>query len=223
MPDYIPREEAARIAWLERFAVWMNAHGTTHGFSPGEVAEIVTAVTDASTAMEDNETAQAAARAATVAKNSTLAVATDRVRQGAQRLQIDPNTTNAERAAVGITVRDKVRTLTSPDAVRELVPPDVRLDFSKRLQVTIHWGLNPHNEHENARPAGTLGVQIQYHRGGIPEHEHDWITLDIDTESPFIHVVHEDTPTTYAYRACWIDKKANKGPYGDPAVCTVSV
>ena len=223
MPDYIPREEAERIAWLKRFAAWMNAHGTTHGFSPAEVAAIVAEVADASTAMEDNAMAQAAARAATATKNGTLTLATNRVRQSAQRLQSDPNTTDADRAEAGITVRDKIRTPSSPDRVRELDTPNVLLDFSKPNQVTIHWGPNPLNEHENARPAGMLGVQIQYCRGGIPEHEADWHVLDIDTESPFIHVVHEDTPTTYAYRACWVDKKGRKGPYGAPAVCTVSV
>ena len=74
--------------------------------------------------------------------------------------------------------------------------PDCVLDFSKREQVTILFGLNPHDERRNARPAGTLGAQIQYHRGGIPEHETDWVNLDIDTESPYIHIIHEDTPTT---------------------------
>lgn len=223
MADYIPREEMARLAWLNRFAAWMTAHGAAHGFSPAEVAGIVTAVTDATTAMTDHETAQAAARAATAAKNSALVVATERVRKGAQRLQTDPNTTDGDRAEAGITVRDKTRTSTPPAAVQKLDPPEVWLDFSKRQRVTIHWGFNPHNEHQNARPAGTRGVQIQYHRGGLPQHEADWVTLDIDTESPYVHIVHEDAPTTYAYRACWVDKKLNKGPYGDPAVCTVTV
>jgi len=144
-------------------------------------------------------------------------------REDVRRLQADPTMTDGDRAAAGITVPDAGPTPTSAATVHELTPPDCVLDFSKREQVTIHFGLDPHNERQNARPAGTLGAQIQYHRGGLPTLEADWATLDIDTQSPYIHIIHEDTPTTYAYRACWVDKKLNHGPYGDPAVCTVSV
>ena len=121
------------------------------------------------------------------------------------------------------------------DDIRTMDPPSIRLDFSKRLQVIIHWGPNPHDERRNGRPQGTIGCEIQFHRGGIPaklnspdlpislEHEVGWVTLDIDTESPFIHTVHEDEPTTYAYRACYISKDLKRGPFGNPTVCTVSV
>jgi len=131
--------------------------------------------------------------------------------------------TDAERAAAGITVPDATRTAASPDAIRTMDPPSLRLDFSKRLQVIIHCGPNPHDERHNGRPHGTIGCEIQFHRGGIPEHEADWVTLDIDTESPFIHIIHEDEPTTYAYRACYIGKDLKRGPFSNPATCTVSV
>ena len=52
---------------------------------------------------------------------------------------------------------------------------------------------------------------------------YNWQILDTDSESPYVHVIHEDAPISYAYRACWVDTRRNKGPYGDPAVCTVSV
>jgi len=223
MADYIPKDEAGQIAWLQHFAGWMDAHGLSHSFSAADIAELNAEVSTADTAYNTNVDAQAAARAAIVTKKRAIASAIRLARTDVKKLQADTTITDADRADASITVPDRIKTPTSPDAVNELDSPEVLLDWSKRLQITVHWGLNPHNEHENARPAGTIGVQIQYHRGGLPEHESDWVILGNDGESPYIHVIHEDTPTTYAYRACWIGKRLNQGPYGAPKVCTVSV
>lgn len=106
-------------------------------------------------------------------------------------------------------------------AVLELALPIFLLDWSKPHQITIRWGTNPGNASKNAKPGLCLGVQIQYHRGGVPEHESEWLTLDIDTRSSYVHSVHDDEPATYAYRMCWMDKKGNKGPYCTPMVCVV--
>ena len=221
--DYIPRDEAGRVAWLLHFAGWMTTNGAGHGFTPAEIATLNTDVNDANTAVADTVNKEADFRAAVVSKQEAIGGAIHLSREDVRRLQADPTMTNADRAAAGITVPDAGPTPASAATVHELTPPECALDWSKRLQVTVHFGLNPHDEHRNARPAGTLGAQIQYHRGGLPTMESEWANLDIDTESPYIHILHEDTPTTYAYRACWVDKKLNHGPYGDPAVCTVSV
>ena len=56
-----------------------------------------------------------------------------------------------------------------------------------------------------------------------PADKAQWTAQEIDTESPIIHTINETTPTTYAYRARYVGKNLKFGPYGDPAVCTVSV
>lgn len=223
MPDYIPTNEAEKIMWLANFATWLTANGATHGFTPAEIAAFNAAVADASTAVTDNVTAQAAAKAATAIKNTALAAAIEIARDDAQRLQNDPNTTNGDRGAAGITIPDTIPTPTPASDVLTIPPPLLLLDFSVRRQVTVHWGTNPGNEHQNRRPAGTMGCQIQAALGGIPATESGWVVLDTDTESPLIHTIHEDVPTTYAYRACYVGKNLKLGPFGDPVVCTVSV
>lgn len=221
--DFVPKDELGRIEWLKHFAGWMSAHGAGYGFSAADIADLNADVGAADTAFEDCDAAKAAARASVQAKKKRMADALRRARGNVKQLQANPVMTDAVRAEAHITVPDTIPTRVSPDAVQELDPPEVVLNWSKRQRVTIHYGLNPHNERQNALPAGIFCVQIQYHRGGLPEHEEDWLILDTHTDSPYVHVIHEDAPTTYAYRACWVDKKHNKGPYGDPAVCTVSV
>ena len=220
---YIPTTEAERIAWLKRFNTWMQANGASYGFTPQELADLNTEVTTAETAFNACTDLEIAYRAGVQLKKHTLADALTEARDNVRRLQAAPNMTDEVRAEAEITVPDETSTTKSADAVEEITPPETVLDWSKRQRVTIHFGLNPHDENHNGKPEGMIGAQIQFHRGGIPEHEADWLILDIDSASPYVHVIHEDAPISYAYRACWVDTRRNKGPYGDPAVCTVSV
>ena len=223
MADYIPRDDAGKILWLENFRTWLTAYGGTHGFAPAEISAFVTAVGNASFAVTNNQTSQAIARSTTAAKNTAIAAAIALARDDAQRIQTYPTTTDAERAAAGITVPDTTGTAAAADAVMSVPSPLILLDFSVRRQVTVHWGPNPSNERENGRPGGTIGCQVQAARGGIPVDEALWTPLEIDTESPIIHAIVETAPTTFAYRARYVGKNLKFGPFGDPVVCTVSV
>ena len=139
------------------------------------------------------------------------------------RLQASKTVTDSDRADAGITVRDPNRTPAPPEEILSIPPPLLLLDFSVHRQVIIHWGPNPANEHENARPAGTIGCEIQIARGGIPLEESAWTVLGSDTQSPMFHTVDESAPTTFAYRARYIGKRIQYGPYSDVVTCTVSV
>ena len=223
MSSYIPKSEAEQILWLLNAATWLTANGAAHGFTPAEITAFSTVVGGASMSLTNNVTAQAAAKAATAAKNTALGTAIAQARDNAQRLQNNPNMTDEERAAAGLTIRDETPTSTPADDVMTIDPPLLKLEFNIRRQVTAHWGPNPSNERENGRPDGTIGCQVQYARGGIPTDESQWIALDVDTDSPILHVVDDTTPTTYAYRARYVGKNVKFGPFGDPVVCTVSV
>jgi len=223
MSSYIPKSEAEQILWLENAATWLTLNGAAHGFTPAEITTFSTVVGGASTSMTNNVTAQLAAKAATAAKNTAFGAAIALARDNAQRLQNDPAMTDEERAAAGLTIRDTTPTPTGADDVMMIDPPLLKLDFDIRRQVTAHWGPNPSNESHNGRPAGTIGCQVQYARGGIPTDESQWIALDVDTDSPVLHIVDDTTPTTYAYRARYVGKNVKFGPFGDPVVCTVSV
>ena len=108
------------------------------------------------------------------------------------------------------------------DLVHETAPPLIVLDFSKRRQMTIHWGPNPENGRNNALPEGTRGAKLFCHIGGIPADENDWVWLADDTRSPYIHLLNNSAPLTIAYRAQYFDRRMNTGPFGDPVVATIS-
>jgi len=223
MPGYIPSSDAEKLIWLANFNTWTGAKGVTHGLSPADVAQLDTETGNSNIAYADYTTARDAAQGATANKNAVLGQAIALARDLAQRIQHDPNTTDQDRADAGLTVPDHTPTPHDADAVLAITPPIVHLDFSIRQQVTIHWGPNPQDERNNGKPAGVMGAEIQYHKGGVPAEEDDWRPLDTDTDSPYVHTITESTPTTYAYRARYIDKKLKHGAHGDPAVCTVTV
>ena len=223
MGDYLPQSMAELLEWLKHFVAWMVAHGAAHGFTNAEITELQTKVVALEAACLDSDVREAAYHAGIQTKKLSGAETVALTRADVKRLQASPTMTDADRADAGLNVADTEPTALSADYIREIDRPSVLADHSVPLQVTLHWGFNPHNEHENAKPKGVYGVHIQYHRGGIPENPDDWKDLDSDTHSPYIHILNEAQPIDYAYRVCWLDNNLRKGPYSDPAVCTVSV
>lgn len=223
MADFVPRDELGRIEWMLHLAGWLEAEGVGHGFTLAEIVAFRAAAVAAEAGYARSEELQTAARAGTVAKKQAVGTALKVAREFARRIQSVPNTTDAHRAAAGITVPDRRPTPVSPDAIQGIEPPSIYADFGIRHQVALHCGPNPHNEKYNGRPAGARAIRIEMARGGIPDKEDGWRFLEQVTRSPYIHHVHEDTPATYAYRACYVDTKLRRGPFGDPVTCTVSV
>ncbi|MCK5862861.1 MAG: hypothetical protein KAH38_10270 [Candidatus Hydrogenedentes bacterium] len=220
---YIPDGDTGKMFWFRAFNKWLQAHGTAHGFTPAALAKLTAKVAEFDAAMEANMKAKATSKAATAEKNVVRAEITRMARQYAQMLQTSPSVTDEDRGKAGLTIPDRKPTPTDRDAIHVIEPPMLWLDFSIRHQVTVHWGPNPGNERRNARPAGTFGCEIQCARGGIPQDNALWTPIGIETESPFLHVVKDTTPTTYAYRARYIGKVGGYGNFGDEATCTVSV
>ena len=219
MQGFIPTGDAERIAWLNNFTSWVVTHGATHGLNVADINALTTVTNAAITTYTAHKAAQAAAIAATADKNNAMDAAIDLAREDAKRIQSYPATTDGDRGAAGITIPDTTPTATSPMDIKEILPPLLLLDFSIRQQVLVHWGVNPTNEHQNAKPHGVIGCEIQYSK----DNESSWTILEQATLSPISHNVEDTTPTTYIYRARYVDKKLNHGGFGDPAKCTISV
>jgi hypothetical protein len=223
MSDYIPRRDSEKMVWMVDFAAWLEGNGATYGVTPAQISALNSHVAASQAALKAHIAAQDAARAATRHKNTVMGDAVAICREYVQRLQHDLTMTDAKRAEAGFTVPDGIPTAPSPDAISLLAPPLLLLDFSMRHQVTIHWGPNPGNEHENAKPRGVMGCEIQYALGSLPVDERDWVVLGLDTASPMVHHFTGNEATTCFYRARYLDKKLRHGNFGDPVECTVTV
>jgi len=222
MADYIPALDSLWTSWLSAFTAFCVANQAALGLSVGEVAELGTADTDWGTRYATHLAAIAAAESARGAKDVSRDAGETIARRIAQKIQAGEGITEEMILAAGLNVRDTTRTPLSGDIVLAEPSPILLADFSQRGQCTLHWGRNPENERNNAKPQGIKGCRIYYHIGRIPESPGDWDLLADDTNSPYIHVLQEVPPQTIAYRAQWFDRLMRLGPYGDPIELTVS-
>jgi len=221
--DYIPSDDKGRLGWLANLDAYLVAHGLARGFSAGEIAAFTAQNGIFSGDFVASETAKAAARAAVQTKNTSLRATIKLARSYVMRLQAFPATTDADRAAARVTVPDRTPTQPDPDYMNAIPPPLLLLLFGQRGQVTGRWGPNPGDENHNGRPERVIGCEIQVARGGIPTDPSVWTALQISPQSPFVFVMPDTVPTTYAFRARYVGKNLKFGVFCDPVVCTISV
>jgi hypothetical protein len=212
--DYMPRADAEFNMWLRNLGQKLPAIATAIGVPQALVNELLAAIADWNTAYKSHQKIHNEARGATENKNGKRAVVKSVARLVIGVLQANPKLTDGKREILDITVPDRKPTPLSPEYVQELDPPLLKLDLQPG-QVIIHFGVNPGNEHENAKPKDITGVKLWYR---VREGEWEW--LGYDTNSPYRHDI--DLGEALEYRAQWIDKKMRTGLFSMVAKATVS-
>ena len=219
--SYIPHRDAEFTNWAGQYVTFVSTDGPALGITAEQISTLQGLLGSWNAGYGEHLTASNESRAATQNKNTRRENFEALARPIAMLLQNNPAMTDAQRAEAGLTVRGQTPPMPE-DLVHETDPPLIVLDFSKRRQMTIHWGPNPENGRNNALPEGTRGAKLFCHIGGIPADENDWVWLADDTRSPYIHLLNNSAPITIAYRAQYFDRRMNTGPFGDPVVATIS-
>ncbi len=222
MPDYLPNSDIEFDQWLQNFTNYVVAHATQLGVNTMEKSSLVARNSDWGNKYQAHILAQATARGATEMKDIERKSAEEFVRRLVKRITSYGGTNDADREAMGITVRDTELTPLSEDVVLNTPTPIVIVDHSQKKTAIVHFGANPQNEHENAKPNGIAGARIWCHTGGLPAEGEDWSFLTDDTNSPYNHIVNNSATMTIAYRAQYFDRRLRLGPLGDPIVVAIS-
>jgi len=236
--DYIPDPDATFDGWLVNFYNQLKIVGPAVGLAQSVIHDVEGATSQWATDYHAQIAAKNAARAATETKDESRDDTEKLVRSVVRQLQANPQLTDAQRELLGITVPDTTPTPQSPDYVLSVPPPLQSLDFSQRQQITNHFGTNPENESENAKPDGIAGAKIWFRLiepRGMSFHNvskfldemghvdwNEWQFLADDTNSPYVHVIETTVPITLEYRAQWFDNSMRLGPLGDPVRATVT-
>jgi len=221
--DFIPRQDDSFKAWFDAFTAYAQAHAGELGLSPAQAAELAS-IRDAWDAGYGRHIeAHHASMAATADKDRLRREAEQMVRLCSGLIQRRRETTNEQRAFLGLRIPDLKPTPLSPDAILRISPPMLVLDWSQRGQVSIHFGPNPNDEHRNGLPEGVKGVRLWW-APADPEKDLEhlaWEWLADDTRSPYLHV--HRVPGTVFYRAQYIDRKLRLGPLGGPVSASVTL
>jgi hypothetical protein len=227
MADFIPRTDAEFNVWFTNFQLYTAAHAAELGLSPDQALEIQTFKAAWGLAYTGHIAAQDAAMNAKAMKDQRRDEGEKVIRRYAGFIQNRPETTDAQRRSLGITVPDREPTPTDPEAVKRLRPPSLFGDFSVERQVDLHFGVNPRDEHRNAKPHPAAGARIWRCEGALPAgatpQEIDalpWVHAADHTNSPWLDAI--GRAGTFSYRAQWYDHLGNLGPLGDPVTCAVT-
>ena len=207
---YIPGPDAEFHEWLKNFAAKLPLVATEVGLPISFVTAVETAWINWSSGFDAHQEGQNQAQALTETKNELRVDALDVVRTAVNIVQPLPTTTDAHREQLGITVRDTTPTPQAPGYVKDIPPPNLILDWSKRGAILIHFGVNPANEKENAKPDGIRGTKIWYR-----VNDGAWVWVADDTNSPYLHELDVTGCNKLEYCAQWIDKKMRVGLFSE--------
>ena len=209
MPDYIPGGDADFNAWQANFVTYANANLANLGLVILDLTSIFSAQAAWTPSLTAHVAAQANAQSARATKDANRTALEVLIRALVRRLQASPSVSDAERAALGITVPDSGATAAASPTTRPLC----EVDTSQRLRHTIDF-TDEGTPTRKAKPAGVLGAEIWVKIGPTPPvHPGELTFLAVDTRSPYTR----DYPGSEGgkqahYMLRWVNTRGETGP-----------
>lgn len=241
--NYIPRPDGDFSAWANHYYEAVYAYYDRHHLDPELLAALRKALDTWNGQYPAHVAAQAAAESARRAKDTARAELEAEIRPVTNFVQSYPSTTDADRAEIGITVRETSRTPAPKPTTRPLVSVDVsaRLTHELRLVDSGDGASTRGRRGRGGKPEGVAGAEVWVklvdapHTGqpaptdgaaaaggaiGDPK-TFSFLTM---TTRPTLRT---DFPTsaggkTAVYMLRWVNTRGEKGPWSDVTTATVA-
>jgi hypothetical protein len=163
MPEQrIPRADGDFAAYANHYYEAVKKFYDAQGLDPALLKPLEEALAAWKSAYPAHVAAQNAAQAATSAKDAAKRALEEQIRPVSAFIQTWPGTTNADRAAIGISVRDTSATPVPAPTARPLVLVDAGSRLTHRLRIaneTTDTG-ETRAVPRGRRPRGTLGAEV---------------------------------------------------------------
>jgi hypothetical protein len=153
--NYIPRPDGTFNGWALHFQTEVNDWWTVQGLDPNDLKPLEMALAAWKLAYPAHVAAQAAAEAARQSKDTARRSLEAEIRPVTRFVQGYIKTTDADRANMGITVRDGSLTPAAPPTTRPLV----RVDTAQRLVHTVRFS-DESTPTRRRKPHGVLGAEV---------------------------------------------------------------
>ena len=217
--DYIPSSDADFDAWTRNFVDNVVANAAALGLSPAQIASLQGGQTDWGAKYPASNAAQAAMNSAVQAKNDSRSGFEELIRSYANIIQSSPQVTDAQRQALGITVRSTTRTVAGTPTSRPLAT----IDTSQRLRHTINF-VDETTPNSRAKPEGVQGCEIWMKVGDpAPAGPNDVHYLALDTRTPYtVEFEAADAGKTAYYMLRWMSTRAETGPWSATVSGTIT-
>jgi hypothetical protein len=153
MADYIPNNDAMYRSWLTNFQAYAAAHAAALGLSGDDTLFIGGSLQDFETADDAHVAAMANAKSKREAKDLTRRTGEVGIRGIVRKIQANPDVTDEQRAALGITV-PKAKTPPPPPTTRPLA----EVENVEGLQHILRFSDSASGKHQ--KPEGVKGAEI---------------------------------------------------------------
>ncbi len=209
--DYIPNKDDDFDHWLAKFNTWVAAHGATHGLTAQQTGDLSTKVDAWSDRFSDFNNAKDAFHTATQGKDIAREEAEALARADAAIIQKNPNTTDADREAAGLTVPKSGH---SPTPVPDSVPLMQRIDTSSRGILRLFY-VDSATPDRKAKPPGVAYAEIREQIGGtMPTNPEAMQPLAMEGRAPYrADYEMEDIGKTVYFILRWVNVRGEAGPW----------
>ncbi len=219
--DYIPRPDAKFNAWQANFVTYANANLAALGLVAADMTPVTAAQTPRGTGFAANVAAQAAAQAARQTKDGARAALEAAIRPLVRRMQASAAVSDAEKAALGITIPDTTSTPVTPPTTH----PTCNIGFEERLQHVIDFR-DANAPNKRAKPEGVIGCEIWVKVdavGAVPPTDPSQLDfLALDTASPYVaEYAGTDGGKNAHYMLRWVNSRGQKGPWSPVFSATI--
>lgn len=223
MPERrIPRADGGFAAYANHYYEAVKKWWDTQGLDPTDLKPLEQALADWNKDYPAHVAAQNAAEAARQNKDAAKRELERQIRPISAFVQSYPKTTDADRATIGITVKDTGATPTPPPASRPLLLIDAGQRLTHRLRL-----VDESTPTRSARPRGTLGAEVYV--ALVPPRE----TPPADLAAyKFVRTVTrggaeiafpgEEGGQTAAYLVRWVSATGDPGPWSETVTATVA-
>jgi len=221
MASYIPRPDDAFDTWFAAYQQYVAANFAALGLTPAEALDVQTAKINWSLGYSNVVVTKNAYQAAVEVKDEKREDAEVVIRRITGKIQARPETTDAQREGLGVTVPDRIPTPLDPEKILQH-PPPLHLAKPLRGAVELHAGPDPGNENSNALPEIARAIEIVRAAGGVPADASGWVHVAEISHSPYTDVLGNSQPVTVSYRFRYVDRMGRPGLWSDPVTVAVS-
>ena len=219
--DFIPGSDEAFDDWFAAYQLYLAANFAALGLTPAEALDVQTLKINWSLGYSNVAVTKNAYQAAVETKDEKRTLAEEGIRKYTNKIQARPETTDAQREGLGITVPDREPTPLDPEKILQHPPPKHWV-IPQQGQVEIHVGPDPENENSNALPDICRAIAIFRAAGGVPADASGWVHVAEISHSPYFDVLGNSAPVTVSYRFRYVDRMGRPGPFSDPVTVAVS-
>lgn len=217
--DWIPSADTDLTAWVGNFLTYASDNLAVLGLSPAKLVPLQSAFTLWVPAYAAHIGAQTTAQSARENKDSVRDDIETALRPLVNVIQATPSVTDAQRQALGITVRSATRTAVGAPTTR----PVATVDTSQRLRHTISF-VNELTPTSRAKPDGVSGCEIWVKVGNAPPADPAELRyLATDTRTPYVAEFDGvDAGKTAYYMLRWVSTRGDQGPWSQTVSGTIT-